>query len=355
MPDRETRIRRPILAAFLSMILATGLIASPASLPTSEDPDDQAPAQQSADDQSLIPPIDRTAARQILDRYADRNLEQLSEKEMNRIQAAFDCFLGTPPPPIPAKTVIFVYKKTEEGGTSELVPEEIDYTPLRHKWCPVWITELKASSQPGPRLLLFERFWLRIIPGPLPLRISILDKDGRLLSQTTMDAGWRAHFIGVEIPKKGMAGRPLIVIRTRPGSAIDIHREFLTLDHDHPVLLRLENSHLQPVRNHYNLSGSIIGPPPERISYLSWKSMLESDNQIDQLRALLWFTGVHWTADPSEAAREAPENYNEEDLFLLQIPESVKSLQERLTHSENLWIRQSATLALSQKGGKKER
>lgn len=292
-----------------------------------------------------------TDAWKLLVEKANRDLREKPEKETARLQSAFDAILGAPEPSRQSRGNTSETSVSGEEAESEngIVINAINPTSPQHEWHPAWILRIHDSGWNSAKFVLFEDYWIRTIPGPNYFRFTILEEGGHPLRTEVMDIGWRTYLNKITTSKNQIPGKFLIILHTTPGNAADIRREYLLFEKNRLILLRLENSHRQPVRNDYNLSGWIIGPHPDRRTYYEWEAMLASNETVSQLCALQWFAGLHWTSVPEDAACEAPGDYekNGAELYLLKISDTVKKLLEKLTLSSNLWVRQGAYLALS--------
>jgi hypothetical protein len=300
-------------------------------------------------DQDWIHLVPLDEAMRIIRRYSDRDLSNVRKPIKSQLQSAFDTILGPPDEPVPE-----CYETEElqpadsDGQTKEPKIVQIISTPPLHQWSPFWILKWREKEKSTARYILFEAYWCHTIPGPNLVRVSVVEETGRLIRSEVMDVGWRTYLKKITTSRRTIPRRCTVVIHIIPGSAADICWEYLVLDKDRLILLRLENSHRQPVRNEYNLSGWTRGPLPDRRPCADWEKFLDSGNMIDQLQALLWFAGCQWTTVPEDAVREAPADYEEHgfEIYLLDLPERIKARLQQLTRSSNLWVRQAALLAL---------
>src|SRR5262249_22256914 len=132
------------------------------------------------------------------------------------------------------------------------------------------------------------------------IRITVLAGSGIKFQETTFWTGWRCYLDDVELKAVAGAAYPLIVLKTGlgPGLGPDYRKQYYARVGNRFDLVRLEGYDGKDTRNEYYVRHFMCGPSIPRQPEMGWEADLRSADRWRQLRALVWFGGVHWDAGP---------------------------------------------------------
>jgi hypothetical protein len=233
---------------------------------------------------------------------------------------------------------------------TKLVPKRtyrgyFDFSPW-YSW------ELK-KTEGQLHYLLFEADNTGPHPGYTKIRLTLLDKRGRLNSETTFHTGWRCYLREVKLAPATKANFPMIALETDSWLGPDYSKQYYAWIGGRFDLVRLEGSNGNAVRNRYYVKHFQCGPPLPKQTETEWEADLVSCDRLKLLRGLLWLGGCHWDLH----AGDQPNNQHEEfdDIRLVRNVRARKKVIARLkelTKSEDPWLREAAELALNPKDGR---
>ncbi|MFL6335844.1 MAG: hypothetical protein ACJ754_21250 [Pyrinomonadaceae bacterium] len=203
-----------------------------------------------------------------------------------------------------------------------------------------------SNAQGQTRYALIVESPLLSIPGESRLQVHIFNTEGHVLSFSNFSSGWRIDVTGVEVEYAPEVKRGVVVVSSQPViNGRDVVKQFYALIGDQVILIRLEDSRGQLVRNEYGAFDHPIGPSIDSRKVEDWEVALESDDVAEELSALTWLGGLHW--DP----RKPQPTYPHEELtesrtaYELHSRGRVKVALEKLLRSDNRWLRSAAELS----------
>ncbi len=218
------------------------------------------------------------------------------------------------------------------------VPKGFFYEPLPwHVW------RINGSSRARYAVLLIESELT--VPGGSSACIQLFDAASKRIESWSFHTGWRTTPVSASIEYSKGLKSDLIVLYMTPFVGGRVAKEYFAVDDDKLKFIRMEDDKGKVVQNEYVYPNMEIGIVPESKSTDEWVSMLESKSKADMLSALEFLGGRHFT-EPERHFVSEPQTSEYADLFrqLLGNPR-IHELIERLTHSEDEWVRQAALLA----------
>ncbi len=194
--------------------------------------------------------------------------------------------------------------------------------------------------------VLFEVFGPVAHPGSTPVRISVFDDAGRLVSEATFDTGHRRYLCEVALRPTGANEKPILVFKVARLFA-NAPTQYYTWIGDRVDLIRLEKEEGTPVRNDYYVKHFRCGPELPRQTADQWQADLESTDRARVLRALVWLAGVHW--DPRNGKKWDSQYESSQDAELVRAVLRRYWVQARLkefSEGADAWLREAACLVL---------
>jgi len=161
------------------------------------------------------------------------------------------------------------------------------------------------------------------IPGVSRARIYHLDQIGNAAGKIEFDAGYRSFVDKVEFDES-TRGFPCLMIQTHH-TFCGKTRQFYVLSADRVELIRCETL----AGKFYTHAGNSFDPYDAPVPPETWRSLLKSDSNLDQLRGL----GHMWIWD-------VPAGIDLDEELLLDL--------QRLTRSSNPWVSESACIAVDE-------
>ncbi len=230
----------------------------------------------------------------------------------------------------------------EQARLGELVgpiPKGFVFGPL-----PWQVWRIKGEGQARYVMLLGESEV--IVPGGSSACVRLFDANAKSISSWSFQTGWRGSFDSASIELSNDLASDLIVLHMiRFINGRDIAKEYFAIKDDQLKFVRMESSKGEAVQNEYVYPNFEIGVVPDGIAVDQWVGLLESEDKADVLSALVFLGGRHLT-EPQRTFAGEPRESRYAGLFqqLVGSPR-IRELIERLSHSENEWIRQAALLA----------
>lgn len=248
-------------------------------------------------------------------------------------------------------------RKLDENKVKELRRAITKLVPKRiyrgyFDFSPWYFWEFKKTE--GQRhYLLFEADNTGPHPGFTRIRLTLLDKRGRLNSETTFHTGWRCYLQDVKLVPATKTSFSMIALETDSWLGPDSSKQYYAWIEDRFDLVRLEKSNGSATRNNYYVKHFRCGPPLPKQTESAWETDLVSGDRLKLLRGLLWLGGRHWDL----RAGDQPDKQHEEfdDIRLVRNVRARKKVIARLnelTKSEDPWLREAAELALNPKDGR---
>jgi hypothetical protein len=257
-----------------------------------------------------------------------------------------------------------------------LVPAREDIHPLAGSdFRPRLVERVKTAE--GARVLLLLSPKGFSFPGYSHQYLYLFDEAGRLRGSSEFSPGWRIFLSDVRVAsRKGLAA-PLLVMRGGGfgfAFAPSVVAHF-ALAGDRPVLVRLERKDGKLLRNGYGCPHPSVGPPVPARTADEWARALASEDKVEVLEALVWVGGQRETAEELKEEQEAERRYEaaypdakggpsfatldecpgalaEAALYAeVRARADVRALLEKLSKSEDVWVRQAAELALKSQDG----
>lgn len=185
------------------------------------------------------------------------------------------------------------------------------------------------------------------IPGNSGLWIKVFDTDGKLLNSMSFDTGWRIELKDIKVKYSKEIQREIIEVGSEPViNGRDVAKQFYALIGKEILLIRLEDSKGNAIRNVYGAPNYIIGLNRTKRSTNEWQSKLESNDKAEILSALSWLNGIHWNP-----AKQQTENFYEDineakTVEEIRTREIVKEKINKMLQSENIWLKDAARLAM---------
>ena len=170
--------------------------------------------------------------------------------------------------------------------------------------------------------------------------MQLLDAAGRRIEGRSFATGWGHSLLDASIEFSQDLKSDLVVLHMGPNKiGAGDAKEYFAIGHDRLRLVRLENDRGDAAQDDY--LGRPVDFVPDAKSVDEFASLLESNDKADVLSALVFLGGRH-LADRNSF----PVDGRYAKLFqeLMDSPR-VRALVERLTASDNDWIKQAAKLA----------
>ena len=195
------------------------------------------------------------------------------------------------------------------------------------------------------RYVLVQESPLMFIPGGCGLRIDVFTLDGKLLNSSEFDSGWRISIESMRFKKVSGLRGDVLEVQSRPFiNGRYIGRQYYSLVGERMLLIRLEDTNGQLIRNFYSSPNHTIGVT-HLWSMYEWEGKLKSTDPAEVLAALTWIGGDHLSP------AEGDPGYVHEDLADARIAadlkesKTVKTIVKGLMKSHHPWIRNAAKLA----------
>lgn len=203
-----------------------------------------------------------------------------------------------------------------------------------------------SNAQGQINYALVEESPLLTIPGECGIRVHIFSLEGKLLNSSAFSSGWRITLTEMKLKFMPEIGREVLEVSSEPViNGRDIAKQYYALIGEKILLVRLEDSGGQLIRNNYGAPNHTIGFTLVGRPAKEWEKALESDDVAEVLATLTWLSGIHWnpqTPEPEYTHEEMREARLADDVRLR---EGVKVGLRRFTQSENIWVRSAANLA----------
>jgi hypothetical protein len=213
---------------------------------------------------------------------------------------------------------------------------------------PWYVWEFQKAGE-APLHVLFEvnNSWPH--PGSTGIRLTVFDRFGKMLSETSFDTGHRCYMRSAKLEEQTDGQYPIVMLKTGPGGGPgpNTYKQYLACVGDRFDLIRLENSEGKATRNDYAVRHFTSGPTIPVQTEGEWLSDLLSSDRLKILRALVWLGGTHCDLK----AGDAPGN-QEEGAEAVQLVRKVRENKmvigrlKALAEMEDLWIKDAARLAL---------
>jgi hypothetical protein len=184
------------------------------------------------------------------------------------------------------------------------------------------------------------------VPAGSSASVQLLDTTGKGIGAWSFQTGWRNVFVGASLESSDGLGSDVLVIETAPViNGRDIVREYFSIGNERVRLIRLQDSKNRAVQNEYVFPNFEIGVIPDAQSVEQFARLLESTDKADVLSVLVFLSGRH-LAEPRRAFVPESQESKYAALFQEVIGDSrIHTLIERLTTSDDEWIKQAAKLA----------
>jgi len=184
------------------------------------------------------------------------------------------------------------------------------------------------------------------VPGGSSAGLQLFDATANRINSWSFQTGWRITFDSASIEFSNDLETDLIVLHmVRFINGRNIAKEYFAIGNDGLRFVRMENDKGEAVQNEYVFPNYEIGVVPDASTVEQWASMLESKDKASVLSALMFLGGRHIT-EPQRYFVSEPQESKYAALFqkLIGSPR-VRELIERLSNSENTWVRQAALFA----------
>lgn len=257
--------------------------------------------------------VDFSAWRVLLS-YEGRDLRKLGRESGLRLEKAVEALLG----------------RRGGGERALIVPRLVS----------------KLSDADGQtRYALIEEKPLLSIPGQSRINAHVFDPEGDLLNSSEFNSGHRISITGMQVEHSPEIGRELLVVNSKASfNGADIARQFYALVGKQLLLIRLENSGCQPVRNTYIAPNHTIGVRLAGRSADEWVGVMKSSDTVESLAALMWVGGTHLnprTGAPGHFLEDMSEARLVEEI---RAREDTKATTNALIKSDNAWLRTASGL-----------
>lgn len=206
----------------------------------------------------------------------------------------------------------------------------------------------KISNERGQfNYILIGESPLLTIPGNSGLRIQLFNPEGKRLNSISFDSGWRIDLTDIEIKYSPEIEREIIVVGSEPViNGRDVAKQYYALIDEEILLIRLEDSKGQPIRNVYGAPNYIIGLNKTGRSAEEWQKALESNDTAEVLAALSWLNGTHWNPQQNQTEKFY-ESINEAKLVeKVRSDNNTKERINTLSQSKNLWFKDAVNLSI---------
>lgn len=187
-----------------------------------------------------------------------------------------------------------------------------------------------------------------IVPGGSSACVQVFDPLAKKLSSWSFQTGHRITFVDASIEHSSPLATDLIVLHmSRFINGRNIAKEYFALDHDRLRLIRLEDDQGKLTQNEYVFPNYEIGLVPDAKTVEEWARLLESGDKSDVLSALIFLGGRHLDGpDRGYGGGPGPLESKYAALFLQVIASPrIHDIIERLTNSDDEWIKEAAGLA----------
>lgn len=282
--------------------------------------------------------VARPSPVQRLEPYLDRDLRTLSEDE----QIKFDGLIGQLAP----EASVLIRPSPPKTWNPRDWYDYLMTPPMTLLSCHSWYFWRVTNEHGEARLVLFQGWPLDTIPGGSSARIFVLDGEGRALTQTEFQTGYRITIDDASWLQDSGHGFPCVLVYS--GSVIngsDIARQYYAFLDETFALVRLEHSNGKLVRNEYCWPDHTIGPGvPERTPQ-EWEAALRSPNRAEVLHCLVWLGGKHCDLLHRDVRQEGEPRRDAERVLATRGRSGVQSVVEALTRSEDRWVREAAQAA----------
>ena len=200
-------------------------------------------------------------------------------------------------------------------------------------------------------LLVKEEF---DVPGSSSACVLLFDGKARRISDSCFRTGYRLSPNNASLQFSQLLARDVVVFQTtRFINGANIAKEYFAIIGDQVRLIRLEDDKGSPAPNPYYETHRTIGATAEIKTVDQWISMLESQDRTEVLSALLYLGGLHYADTPSTPTADAlAEVQDEHQFWQLYRNPRIRRLITNLTHSDNQWVRDAASLAASDPEGR---
>jgi hypothetical protein len=183
-----------------------------------------------------------------------------------------------------------------------------------------------------------------VIPGGSSACIQLFDATAKRINSWSFQTGWRGTPDSASIEfSSDLASHIIVLHMARFINGRNIAKEYFSMGKDRLQFVRLENDKGEAVQNDYlNFE---IGVVPDAATADQWADMLESKDTADVLSALMFLGGRH-IVEPRRDFLPLTKESKYAELFeqLVGTPR-IRELIERLTNSNNEWVKQAALLA----------
>jgi hypothetical protein len=205
----------------------------------------------------------------------------------------------------------------------------------------IWETSIDGQT----RYVVLSADQMMSIPGGSSACVQLFDGSGKQIAEWSFHTGWRTDLVDAELKHSPHTGSLVLSLKTTPvmNGGWQIGYEYFALRNDHVALIRIETATGEPLQNEYVHANQEIGLVPEAHTLEDWAKMLESNDDIEMLSALVFLGGRHIAPadDPDAPGRSQYAELFEQLLTNPRIREAI----ERLAKSDDEWVRQAATLA----------
>lgn len=280
--------------------------------------------------------LSRPSPVQRLQPYLGQDLRALSGDE----QIKFDGLIGRLAPgarvyarPNPPKTM----DPRDWWDYFSAPPRSINFFGHVESWY-LWRV---ANEHDRARLVLFQGQPLWCIPGSSSARIFVFDVEGKLLTESEFETGYRITIEDARWLEDSAHGFPCLLVCS--GASIngrDITSQYYAFIEDTFALVRLEDSAGEFAPVYYDHANPCVGPRVPERSVQEWQTALCSENRVEVLRTLVWLGGSHSNPPLRDENLESYENA----VRAMQTRDrpGVRSAVEVLTCSEDRWVREAA-------------
>jgi hypothetical protein len=205
----------------------------------------------------------------------------------------------------------------------------------------------KASGNGPSRYIVLLVESEVLIPGGSSACVLLFDGASKRLNSWCFQTGWRMTPDNASLTFSNDLATDLIVLHMgRFINGRDVAKEYFALGNDRLRLVRMENEKGEAVQNEYVFPNYEIGIIPAGETEGEWANMLGSADKAEVLSALVFLGGRHVTeAERHFAPGPAESKYGGLFQQLLSSPR-IRELIERLSHSDNEWVREEASLAM---------
>ncbi len=194
-------------------------------------------------------------------------------------------------------------------------------------------------------------------PGFSDAKVDVFDKNWKRIATEGFLTGYRLHLRSVDVDEDNPLKQPVLVAKLIPTSDLFVEdrnakiarekRQYYALAGERWVTVRFEKGQSQLVRTSYAGRVTVNGPQPPKRTKDEWITQLKSENAVEQLAALVWLSGRHLRSTDRRNENTFEESIEDSRLFeSVRDADEMASLLNKLTMSENSWVRDAARLAL---------